>query len=149
MEFAVMQDLSPSELEAIFKVIDPSALPKKNGLKDPGHTEEQTARPVTPSLSRAQFTQFKESAPSDNLLLTKETLQNIQLRLDVVLGRSHITLAKLLELKSGNTLTLDKLAGEPVDIELNGHVIAKGEIVVVDDNFGIQITQLSPPTNTK
>lgn len=135
-----MQDLSRSELEAIFKVIDPSGTTKKEETKN---LEEKASRSISPSVSRIQMTQIKESSPSETPLLTKESLRTIPLRLNVLLGRSHITLAKLLELRSGQILPLDKLAGEPVDIELNGQIIGKGEIVVVDDNFGVQITQLS------
>jgi flagellar motor switch protein FliN len=141
-----MQDLSRSELEAIFKAIDPSGTIKKEGLKDPiPAKEEKMPHPVSPSVSRVQLSQLQKSIPSETPILTTESMRNVHLCLNVILGKSCITLAQLLELRSGDTLPLDKLAGEPVDIELNGQIIGKGEIVVIDDNFGIQITQLSQP----
>lgn len=138
-----MSDLSQTELEAIYNVIEPPAIQKREPLKEPAYPkEEKRVRAAPPTLSKAQLSQFQDNAPSDHVLLSQEAMENVRLRLDVVLGRSDISLAKLLELKSGTTLALNKLAGEPVDIELNGQIVAKGEIVVVDDSYGIQITQL-------
>lgn len=136
-----MQDLSRSELEAILKAIDPSGLPKKEELKGLTALQEESTL-LEPNLSRVQLAQIQENRALDNALTSNENLNTIQFKLDIVLGRSHVSLAELLELKGGNTLKLDKLAGEPVDIELNGRIIAQGEVVVINDTYGIQITQI-------
>jgi len=67
------------------------------------------------------------------------------LRVVVELGRAKMTLKQVLDLNIGSLLELDKLTGEPVDILVNGKLIAKGEVVVVDENFGVRITEIVTP----
>ena len=55
------------------------------------------------------------------------------------------TIKEVLELTNGSIVELDKLAGEPVDIQVNGKFLAKGEVVVIDENFGVRITEIASP----
>ena len=61
------------------------------------------------------------------------------------LGRTKKTIKDILELTNGSIVELDKLAGEPVDIMVNGKFLAKGEVVVIDENFGVRITDIVSP----
>jgi flagellar motor switch protein FliN/FliY len=63
----------------------------------------------------------------------------------VELGRSSLTVEEILELGPGSVVELNKLAGEPVDILVNDRLIARGEVVVVDENFGVRITEIISP----
>lgn len=74
-----------------------------------------------------------------------ELLLDVPLRVVVELGRAKMTLKQVLDLSIGSLLELDKLTGEPVDILVNGKLIAKGEVVVVDENFGVRITEIVTP----
>jgi len=74
-----------------------------------------------------------------------ELLLDVPLRVVVELGRAKMTLKQVLDLNIGSLLELDKLTGEPVDILVNGKLIAKGEVVVVDENFGVRITEIVTP----
>ncbi len=58
------------------------------------------------------------------------------------LGRTHRKIREVLELGPGSVVELDKLAGEPVDVLVNGKLFAKGEVVVIDENFGVRITDI-------
>lgn len=69
-------------------------------------------------------------------------LLDIPLRVTVELGRTHKAIKEILELSQGSIIELDKLAGEPVDILVNNKLIAKGEVVVIDENFGVRVTDI-------
>lgn len=69
-------------------------------------------------------------------------LLDIPLKVSVELGRTKKTIKEILELTSGSIIELDKLAGEPVDIHVNDKLIAKGEVVVIDENFGVRLTDI-------
>lgn len=70
---------------------------------------------------------------------------DVPLQVTVELGRAKKTIKDILELTSGSIVELDKLAGEPVDIFVNGKFLAKGEVVVIDENFGVRITDIVSP----
>ncbi len=94
-------------------------------------------------------------SPAQFMPLSMEPVQinesNINLILDVPLqvtvelGRTKKTIKEILDLATGSIVELDKLAGEPVEIQINGHYLAKGEVVVIDENFGVRITEIASP----
>ena len=75
-----------------------------------------------------------------------DIVMNIPVSLNVELGRTKISIRQLLELAQGSVLELDGLAGDPMDILINGYLIAQGEVVVVEDRYGIRITDIITPT---
>jgi flagellar motor switch protein FliN/FliY len=60
----------------------------------------------------------------------------------VELGRTHLTVKEVLDLQKGSVVELNRTAGEAVDIYVNEHLLARGEVVVVDDKFGVRITEI-------
>ncbi len=74
-----------------------------------------------------------------------EMLMDVPLNISVELGRSHMTLRHTLELVQGSVIELDRLAGDAVDILVNERLLARGEVVVVDDKFAVRITELIDP----
>lgn len=72
-----------------------------------------------------------------------DLLFDVQLHLSVELGRTSIPVREVLQLGPGSIVELDKLAGEPVDVLVNGKLIARGEVVVVDENFGVRVTEVA------
>ncbi len=89
-------------------------------------------------------------APLGNAKLTKETsniglILDVPLQVTVELGNTRMKIKEILELGVGSIVELDKLAGDPVDIYVNGKLIAKGEVVVIDENFGIKVTDIISP----
>ena len=79
-----------------------------------------------------------EGDPDSNL----DLIMNVPVEVSVEMGRTKKLVKDILELNKGSIVVLDKLAGEQVDLFVNGQCIAKGDVVVVDDNFGIRITQI-------
>lgn len=74
-----------------------------------------------------------------------ELLLDIPLEVTVELGRVKMLIRDVLELASGSIVELDRMAGEPVDLQVNGKLVAKGEVVVIEDNFGIRVTEIISP----
>ncbi|MGC9772450.1 flagellar motor switch phosphatase FliY [Fervidobacterium islandicum] len=110
----------------------------------PRREEKQAvaARPV-------QFEDFgKAQQPSERPQVLDERLQllfDVPLNVTVELGRTKLTLKEVMELGIGSLIELDKLTGEPVDIYVNNKLIARGEVVVIDENFGVRITEIVNP----
>jgi len=92
---------------------------------------------------------FKQLTPSDEPVGRDniDRLLDIGLSLSVELGRKDMKIKEILSLGPGKIIELDKLAGEPVDLLVNGKLLAKGEVVVVDENFGVRITELIDPVD--
>lgn len=91
-----------------------------------------------------QPVQFLPFDPQD-ILQQKENIgiiMDVPLEVSVELGRTHKKIKEILEFSPGTIIELDKLAGEPIDILVNGKFVAKGEVVVIDENFGIRITDI-------
>lgn len=100
--------------------------------------------PVT--VQPVQFASFDEEENvhgKENRNL--DLLMNVNLQMSVELGRTELPFKKVLELTRGSIISLDKLAGEPVELFANGKLVAFGEVVVIEDNFGLRITSIAAP----
>ncbi|MEH0832422.1 flagellar motor switch protein FliN [Pectobacterium cacticida] len=75
-----------------------------------------------------------------------DLILDIPIKLTVELGRTKMTIKELLRLTQGSVVALDGLAGEPLDILINGYLIAQGEVVVVSDKYGVRITDIMTPS---
>jgi flagellar motor switch protein FliN/FliY len=71
---------------------------------------------------------------------------DIPVTLSMELGRARMSIRELLQLSQGSVVKLDRPAGEPLDVLVNGCLIARGEVVVVNDRFGVRITDIVSPT---
>ncbi|HCD99973.1 MAG TPA: flagellar motor switch protein FliN [Armatimonadetes bacterium] len=74
-----------------------------------------------------------------------ELLLDIPLEISVELGRVKMLVKDVVELGTGSIIEIDKAAGEPVDVLVNGRLVARGEVVVIEDNFGVRITEILTP----
>ena len=70
---------------------------------------------------------------------------DIPLEISVELGRMKMQVRDVVDLAAGSIVEIDKAAGEPVDVLVNGRLVAKGEVVVIEDNFGVRITEILSP----
>ncbi|HJV26667.1 MAG TPA: flagellar motor switch protein FliN [Aromatoleum sp.] len=91
------------------------------------------------------FPDFGASAPRAGSLNDFDMILDIPVQLTVELGRTKISIRNLLQLAHGSVVELDGLAGEPMDVLVNGTLIAQGEVVVVNDKFGIRLTDIITP----
>ena len=109
-------------------------------------TASEVAGPAE-SVQAASFTNFNVSPPGSvgagndlNMIL------DIPVQLTVELGRTRIPIKHILQLAQGSVVELEALAGEPMDVLVNGYLIAQGEVVVVNDKFGIRLTDIVTPS---
>src|SRR5689334_18083316 len=110
-------------------------------------TPISAGRPSSPgavptAVHPVQFMPLTPEAPSADQAHGIELLMDVALEVSVELGRSHMSIGEILALRTGSVIELDKLAGEPVDVSVNGTLIARGEVVVVDEKFGVRITEV-------
>jgi flagellar motor switch protein FliN/FliY len=91
-------------------------------------------------VKKVQFPGLEEEGKG--LRIGEGTLSEIPIEVTAELGRSKMTLRELLEIAEGSIIELDRLAGEPLDLKVGGSVVAQGEVVAVDDNYGIRITNI-------
>lgn len=95
------------------------------------------------SARHIEFAEFSEENGNGNgEVHSMDLLKDVDLDVSVELGRIELPLGKVLELAKGSVIELEKLAGEPVDILVNGNRIALGEVVVIDEHFGVRISSL-------
>lgn len=96
-------------------------------------------------MHTAQFPEFsgQETQPLPNNM---ELIKDVPLEVTVRLGKTVMKIRDILELGDGSIIELDKLAGEPVDLLVNGKLVAKGEVVVIDENFGFRVKDIISPT---
>ena len=85
-----------------------------------------------------QFDRAPTSAGGERLEADLRRLSEVAMELSVEIGRASMTVGETLELRPGSVITLERLAGEPVDLLVNGTPIARGEVVVVDEQFGLR-----------
>ena len=87
-------------------------------------------------------------APASTEKATFDLIRDVELDLKIELGRTHMYLEDVLKLRKGSVVPLDKLAGDPVDVYVNGRLIARGEVLVLSDNFCVRIAELIAGINT-
>lgn len=97
-----------------------------------------------PVVRHADFQQLSETADGKSVR-NIELLMDVDLPVSIELGRTRMNVSDILALGPGSVVELDKLVGEPVDLLVNSKCVARGEVVVVDENFGLRITQLVSP----
>lgn len=98
-----------------------------------------------PTVRAAQFAPLPGETHGEQALSNIDLLLDVSLNVTVELGRALMTIKEILALGPGSIVELDKLAGEPVDILVNERPIAKGEVVIVDENFGVRVTDITTP----
>eukprot|EP01030_Chromulinospumella_sphaerica_P009170 gene9170-8981_t len=98
------------------------------------------------AASAAVFKDFSNTAPKTETHNDIDFILDIPVQLTVELGRTKIAIKNLLQLAQGSVVELDGLAGEPMDVLVNGCLIAQGEVVVVNDKFGIRLTDIVTPS---
>ncbi len=104
-------------------------------LKPQANLPEQPSKPaLTPP------------APGTSTMMNIELLVDVPVQITVELGRTQMTVRQVLELERGSVVELERVAGDPVDVLVNGSLIAVGEVVVVDDRFGVRISHIVSTT---
>lgn len=126
---------------------DVSASDDNIGWDDVQDEMERSSHPVEQKteISNVQFEELQKAKPDGRPNINIDFIMDIPLTLTAELGRSTMLISELLQLGQGSVLELSKLAGEPMDIFVNQRLIARGEVVVVNEKFGVRLTDIVSP----
>ena len=129
-----------------------SATPAASTGQTPSNAEsllnqaESALREVEDSLRTPKMQQYRleelvgAGGPPEKVSM--DLLRDVTLDLKIELGRTRMHLDEILQLRKGSVVTLDKLAGDPVDVYVNGRLVARGEVLVLNDNFCVRVAEL-------
>ncbi|AOJ20295.1 flagellar motor switch protein FliN [Burkholderia cenocepacia] len=124
----------------------PAAAEEDPGMDDwAAALAEQNEQPVPAGATSAGVFQPLSKAAASSTHNDIEMILDIPVKMTVELGRTKIAIRNLLQLAQGSVVELDGMAGEPMDVLVNGCLIAQGEVVVVNDKFGIRLTDIITP----
>lgn len=94
------------------------------------------------NVQPAQFQAFSSNAPYGNPSENIDIIRDVPLQVTVELGRTNKSIQEILDFAPGTIIELDKIAGEPIDVLVNGKFVAKGEVVVIEESFGVKVTEI-------
>ena len=146
--------LSQADLDALIAAAGQNAEDSESflGMEETEELELE-AEPVPPPAARTSgmgglvdLPNFAPAGAAPAPLQGGETglgrVRDIPLEVTVELGRTRLLIRDILDLSAGSIIELDKIAGEPVDLFANGMLVARGEVIVIDDNFGVRVTEI-------
>ncbi len=148
--------LDPSDIEALLQQRDSIPAPQAPAetaaeqLLNQAETDLAAALApnVPPELGAAapfEFRDFSNGEASNTVGIHLSALQDVELDLRIELGRTELLIEEVTKLKEGSVVPLDKLAGDPVDILVNDRLIARGEVLVLNDNFCVRVAEILTP----
>ena len=97
-----------------------------------------TVRPI-------KFQEFEMTEPNRTIKRNLDIMQDISMHISVELGRAKSTIRDVMDLEEGSIVELDKIAGEQVEVFVNNKLVAKGEVIVIEDKFGVRVTSTNLP----
>jgi flagellar motor switch protein FliN/FliY len=141
--------MSPAEGKDPKSGVSTVAIDEEVVNEDTGHAEVETdqAEPDTApadEVKRAEFQPVSQS-PTTGTPASMDLLMDVTLAVSVELGKTTMSVKEILSVCQGSVIELDRAAGEPVDILVGGRLLGKGEVVVLNDRFGVRITRLINP----
>ena len=124
--------------EVVEKKVEPISTENIVTFEEDDSVDEQiddlvTVRPV-------KFQQFEQTSPNRSIKKNLDIMQDISMHVSVELGRTKSSIREVMEMEEGTVVELDKIAGEQVEIFINDKLVAKGEVIVIEDKFGVRIT---------
>lgn len=134
--------MDQEEIDAIMKgALNNAQKDSEFQMEDNEKSDENVEQEIKEETPIEQKNMFSQQISGTNI----EILLDIPLEVSVELGRTKMIIKDLIQLGPGSIIELDKLIGEPVDLLVNDNLIARGEVVVFDENFGVRITDIVTP----
>ena len=145
--------MEQSEIDELMKGVgissEPAAVDDDNISWDDVKEEMEQSKAPPPEkteVTNVHFDELKNKKPDNKTAMDLDFILDIPLTLTCELGRSKMLISELLQLGQGSVLELTKLAGEPMDVYVNQRLIARGEVVVVNEKFGVRLTDIVSPS---
>lgn len=117
-----------------------AAMSEQTAAEEAGDVSMQAA-------ASAALDELKDDAPVSSGDVKMDAILDVPVTISMEIGRTNLNIRNLLQLNQGSVVELDRLAGEPMDVLVNGTLIAKGEVVVVNEKFGIRLTDIVSPSD--
>ncbi|MCY8837844.1 flagellar motor switch phosphatase FliY [Bacillus atrophaeus] len=139
------EDIQQEEPEETYEAPEEAVMPEPRLESQPQPTPKRQGKPKKAApvqVAPVEFSAFDPNEAPQAHLNNLDMLMDIPLSITVELGRTKRSVKEILELSAGSIIELDKLAGEPVDILVNQRIVAKGEVVVIEENFGVRVTDI-------
>ena len=112
-------------------------------MAEQGEIDEAAAEDV----QAAELDELVDETPPSTGEVKMDAILDVPVTISMEIGRTNLNIRNLLQLNQGSVVELDRLAGEPMDVLVNGTLIAKGEVVVVNEKFGIRLTDIVSPAD--
>ena len=139
---AAAQKAADGGPQGVASVIDQSSIDSLlNQAQSALSALDESNAPLPDGVTPFEFKDLVGAAAA-NESASMDLLRDVQLDLKIELGRTQMHLEDVLRLKQGAVVTLDKLAGDPVDVFVNGRIVARGEVLVLNDNFCVRVAEL-------
>ena len=128
---------------------DSSETPLEDSNEDMGEQGRNGSAGVQDDEAAPASAEFQNLEPDNNQAaeVNLDSILDVPVTIAMEIGRTRINIRNLLQLNQGSVVELDRLAGEPMDVLVNGTLIAQGEVVVVNDKFGIRLTDVISPAD--
>jgi len=114
-------------------------------IPDSDASEKSAEAAAAKEFEAAKFEELEADAHTGDQAQRLDLILDVPVSLSLEVGRTSMSVGELLQLNQGSVVELDRLAGEPLDVLVNGTLVAHGEIVVVNDKFGIRLTDVVSP----
>ncbi|WP_164101081.1 flagellar motor switch protein FliN [Candidatus Laterigemmans baculatus] len=137
-ERARAEGLDKDSIESLLQQAESGIAEAAGGSQGGGASQGAGSAPPT-AFELGELEPGEINGPGQSL----DLLGDVELDLRIELGRTMMRLEDVLELRGGSVVVLDKLAGDPVDIFVNGRLVARGEVLVMNDNFCVRVTELA------
>ena len=132
------QEIKIGQKQTVQKVEKVATLETEEECNSTGANEMITVRPV-------KFPEFEPTLPNRTIKKNLDIMQDISMHVSVELGKTKSSIKDVMEMEEGSIVELDKIAGEQVEVYVNGKLVAKGEVIVIEDKFGVRITSTNLP----
>jgi flagellar motor switch protein FliN len=123
-----------------------SALAEQTAASAPAPLQAAAPAPVAAPAGAQVFQPISDASTASTSPVEIERILDVPVQLTAEIGRTRITIKNLLQLSQGSVVELDGLAGQPLDVLINGYLIAQGEVVVVNEKYGIRLTDIVTPS---
>lgn len=114
-------------------------------MNEPKRTEKKVKKLTVSPVKFAPLLSELPTSAVTGVLGNLELVKDVKMNVTVELGKTNLPLKEVLQLGENSVIKLERLAGEPVDLLVNGRLIAKGEVVVIGNNFGVKVTEVHKP----
>ena len=125
------------------EILQPEILKEENNDSFNDEAKEESEELIT--VRPVKFQEFEESEPNRSIKKNLDILQDVSMHISVELGKTKATIKDVMDYKEGSIVELDKIAGEQVEVYANNKLIAKGEVIVIEDKFGVRVTSTNLP----